>query len=31
MSEWKTQFYNKYVKPYEKYEIIASERIKKYI
>jgi len=29
MSEWKTQFYNKYVKPYEKYEIIAADKIKK--
>ena len=28
MSKLKTQFYNKYVKPYEQYEIIAAERIK---
>ena len=28
MSAWKTQFYNKYVKPYEKYEIIAADKIK---
>ena len=30
MSAWKTQFYDKYVKPYEKYEIIAADKIKKY-
>ena len=29
MSKWKTQFYNKYVKPYEQYEIIAADKIKK--
>ena len=29
MSDWKTNFYKKFVKPYEKYEILAAEKIKK--
>ena len=29
MSNWKTQFYEQKVKPFEKYEMEASERIKK--
>ena len=29
MSDWKTQFYKKNVQPYEKYEIIAADKIKK--
>ena len=29
MSDWKTQFYKTNVQPYEKYEILAADKIKK--
>ena len=29
MSDWKSNFYKKFVKPYEQYEILAADKIKK--